>query len=257
MGEYVRSVDGHQRLVSTSSTRNFPEKVVDAFRSPAMDFVMYHQYNTPDLAPYVVDLHDVAGEYYGKPVVMGEFGIEYRGADRTRRLDPEHVGLHNGMWAGWFSETPIIPLSWWWDNYIDPLDLWQEYARLSKFAGLLSLDQRHLAFANLPPGGGDSASSAECMVRMLSTGPDRALWIKNDEYQWSRLSEGLRPREIKGLRQAIPELLPGSYTVTWYDPQRGEFVGKPEEVRAGEDGVVLVTVPAFSRDLACVVKSNR
>jgi hypothetical protein len=257
MAEYVRSIDVHHRLVSTSSTRNFPERVVDAFRSPAMDFVMYHQYNTPDMAPYIVDLHEATTEYYHKPVVLGEFGIEYRGADRTIHLDPEHAGLHNGIWAGWFSETPIIPLSWWWDNYIDTLDLWREYARLSQFASLLSLDQSSLAFASLSPGAGDSASSAECLVRMLVCGPHRALWIKNDMYQWSRLSEGEAPREISRLQQRIHGLLPGSYTVTWYDPQTGNFLGKAEKKHAGEDGAIVLPVPRFSRDVACVVKQER
>ena len=100
MAEFVHSVDPHRHLVSTSATRSFPEKVVDAFQSPAMDLVMYHSYNTIDLGPYVVDLHDATVAYYQKPVILAEFGVEYRGADRTARVDPQHVGLHNAIWAG-------------------------------------------------------------------------------------------------------------------------------------------------------------
>jgi len=152
MAEYIKSIDVHQRLVSTSSTRNFPEKVIDAFKSPALDFVMYHEYNRLDFAPYITDLHEAALEYYHKPVVIGEFGVEYRGGDRTHLVDSMNVGLHNGIWAGFFNETPVIPLSWWWDSYIDKHDLWYEYANLSDFAGELNLSRNRLIFKALPPG---------------------------------------------------------------------------------------------------------
>jgi len=113
MAEYMQSVDIHRRMVSTSSTRRFPEKVVDAFKSPAMDYVMFHDYNTLNLAPFITNIHDAAIEYYQKPLVLGEIGVEYRGADRTMQVDSQHVGLHNFIWAGWFNQTPVIPMSWW------------------------------------------------------------------------------------------------------------------------------------------------
>jgi len=259
MAEYVHSIDVHKRLVTTSSTRSFPEKVVDAFKSPAMDFVMFHEYNKLDMAPYVIDLHEATIEYYQKPVVLGEFGVEYRGADRTMKIDSQHVGLHNGIWAGWFSETPVIPLSWWWDNYIDPHNLWHEYANLSRFAASMDFNVKHLAFKTLPAGylQTNPQHQALCVVRCIYSGEDCALWFKNEEYQWSLVSEGKEPKEIGAFTQVVPDLVPGRYSVAWYDPQTGKFFGKTTEVEVKEDGVLSLLVPSFSKDLSCLLTRQR
>ena len=255
MAEYVKSIDVHKRLVSSSSTRGYMEKMVDAFRSPALDVVMYHEYNKPDLAPYITDLHEVAIEYYQKPVVLAEFGVDYRGADRTFKADSQHVGLHNGIWAGWFNETPIIPLSWWWDNYIDPHNLWYKYASLSRFAEKMNFGVRHLVFRTLTPGylEADAKEQVPCMVRSIYFGEHCALWLKNDHYKWSLLSEGKEPKELGAFTQSIPDLAPGRYSIAWYDPQAGRFFERMSEAIVKEDGILVLSVPSFAKDLACLV----
>jgi hypothetical protein len=256
MAEYIKSIDVHERLVTTSSTRSFPEKVVDAFRSPAMDFVMFHEYNKLDMAPYITDLHEAAIEYYQKPIVVGEFGVEYRGGDRTFKVDSQHVGLHNGIWSGWFSETPVIPLSWWWDNYIDRHDLWRQYANLSRFAESMDFNAKHLVFKTLPARHreADPQKQVPCMVRCIYSADRCAIWLKNEEYQWSLVGEGKEPKEMGPFLQVIPDLAPGRYSIAWYDPQAGKFFEKTSEVEVKEDGVLLLSVPSFSKDLACFIK---
>ncbi len=259
MGEFVHSVDVHGRLVSTSSTRSFPEKVVDAFKSPAMDFVMFHQYNTLDFAPYIVELHEASTEYYRKPVVLAEFGVEYRGGDKTFQVDSQFVGLHNGLWAGWFSETPVVPMSWWWDSYIDRYNLWREYESLSRFAGAMEFSSRHLTFATLPAeGGGEGPSeSPRCMARCIYSGDQCALWFKNDAYQWDLVNNGDRPKEIAGFSQRVPDVVPGRYTIRWYNPQTGHFFGSDQVANVGTDGALVMSVPAFTDDVACLIQPQR
>jgi hypothetical protein len=255
MAEYIKSVDVHERMVSTSGTRGYPEKLVDAFKSPAMDFVMYHDYNSLNIAPHFTDLHEAMIEYYQKPFVLGEFGVEFRGADRTYKADSQHVGLHNGIWSGWFNETPIIPLSWWWDNYIDPHNLWPQYASLSRFAERMTFDAKHLVFKTLTVGRLDAKpeEQAPCLVRVIFTGENCALWIKNEGYQWSVMSEGVQPKNVVEFTQPIPDLAPGRYSITWYDPQAGTFFEKKTGAEVKGDGVLGLSVPAFSKDLACLV----
>jgi hypothetical protein len=255
MAEYVHSIDVHGRLVSTSSTRSYPEKVVDAFKSPAMDFVMFHHYNALDMAPYITDLHEAAIEYYQKPIVLGEFGVEFRSGERTYQVDSQHVGLHNGIWSGWFNETPIIPLSWWWDNYIDKYNLWREYANLSRFAEKMNFNVKHLVFKTLTAGylKAKPEVQAMCMVRCVYAGAHCALWLKNEDYKWSLVSEGKEPKELGAFPQVIPDLAPSRYSIAWYDPQTGRFSEKRTEAVVKEDGILSLSVPSFSKDLACLV----
>jgi Cellulase (glycosyl hydrolase family 5)/Domain of unknown function (DUF5060) len=255
MAEYVHSIDAHDRLVSSSSTRRYPEKMIEAFKSPAMDFVMYHDYNTLNLGPYITDFHEAATEYYGKPVVLAEFGVEFRSSERTVRVDPQHVGVHNGLWTGWFSETPIIPMSWWWDNLIDPYDLWSEFANLSRFSERLNLNVQRLTFRTLTPGFRDTIpqQQVQCMIRCVYAGENCALWFKNDEYQWSDIGEGVTPGEVSGFSQTVPNVIPGRYIISWYDPQRGQFSEKTVDGEVKEDRMLVLSVPSFSKDLACVL----
>jgi len=256
MAEYIKSVDVHHHLVSSSSTRMYVEKVVDAFKSSAFDFAMFHDYNILDIAPHIKDLINATTEYYRKPVVIGEFGVEFRGGDRTYRLDPHAIGLHNGIWAGLFSETPVIPMSWWWDSYIDKYDLWKEYASLSRFADSISFNAKHLVFKTLKAGNLDTlpAQQAPCLVRCIYDGPDCALWLKNIDYVWSQIAEGQMPKATGSFTQIVPELLPGRYMVIWYDPESGNFFQKTSEAIVRENGILKLTVPSLSKDLACLIK---
>jgi hypothetical protein len=254
MAEYIKSIDINKRLVSTSSTRNFPEKVIDAFKSPAIDFVMFHDYNKINLASYTIDLIDALVQYYNKPVVIGEFGVEYRGGDRTYTVDPQHIGLHNGIWAGLFSETPIIPLSWWWDNYIDNYDFWYEYNYLSKFSEKINLND-DIKFCELSSGSSltDSTQQVPCLVRCIYFDDNAALWLKNEEYQWVLFYEGKLLKPIDSFEQIIPDMPQGKYSVCWYDPQSGVFFDKPLEVTADKDGNIKLLVPSFTKDLSCII----
>ena len=255
MAEYMKSIDIHHRMVSSSSTRQYVEKLVDAFRSPATDFIMFHDYNSPDIAPHFIDLFDACNEYYQKPMVLGEFGVEYRGADLTEKADPHHIGLHNGIWSGWFSETPVIPLSWWWDNYIDPHNLWTEYASLSRFAQSMQADTGRLEFRTLDAGTlvTDPTRQVPCLVRAISSGERCALWLKNLEYRWSSVGKSGDPKSLKPFLEKVPGLPPGRYAATWYDPQTGRFTGIRSESESDPQGTLVLSVPSFSRDLACMI----
>jgi hypothetical protein len=91
------------------------------------------------------------------------------------------------------------------------------------------------------------------LVRAIYTRETCALWIKNEGYQWSLISEGNQPKEVDAFTQPIPELAPGRYSITWYDPQAGKFSKKKTETEVKGDGVLLLSVPSFLTDLACLV----
>ena len=255
MAEYVQSNDVHDRLVTSSSTRRYVEKLVDAFRSPAFDYIHFHDYNMLDIAPHLTYLLEAATEYYRKPVIMGEFGVEYRGGDLTYKVDSQHVGLHNGIWVGLFNETPVIPMSWWWDSYIDQYNLWFEYKNLTRFAERIDFDVKNLKFQTLRTGyiNNDPQQQVQCFVRSIHFGPNCALWFKNEEYKWWMVSEGKEPATIPSFVQPVLGLNSGKYSVQWYDPQKGEFYAKEDTLVVSAEGVALVAVPSFKNDIACLI----
>jgi len=102
--------------------------------------------------------------------------------------------------------------------------------------------------ANPNPG-----EQVSCLVRCIYRGEHCALWFKNLDYQWSFVSEGKEPGEVGAFLQVIPDLVPGRYSVAWYDPQTGRFFEEKAEAEAKADGILTLSVPSFSKDLACLV----
>ncbi len=77
---------------------------------------------------------------YGKPTLNGEFGINAQNV-ALRTIDPEGVYIHNSIWATAFSGAMGTAMTWWWDNYIDPNNLYAHYKPLSRLINSLSLKE--------------------------------------------------------------------------------------------------------------------
>lgn len=131
MAEFLREIDPYDHLITTSfSTNELPE----IWRLENIDLTQSHLYNKPNFAEFIPMNIERHQKEYGKPHVIGEFGSDYRGAEKTRQNDPEHVGIHNGLWAGLFASTPISPLTWWWDELIEADDLYFHFQAITNFA---------------------------------------------------------------------------------------------------------------------------
>ncbi len=171
MADYLKRMDPFHHLISTSfSGLGYPEiwKIGD------LDFSQTHHYGNPDLPvllPLMITRHE---KQFDKPHVIGEYGVDFRGADESRQNDPEHIGFHHGLWAGLFSPTPILPMTWWWDTLIDADNLYSHFKVLHNFAGESFVD----------PSGIHSLNSDSMLIRCPSTGQDLVLlpmkgWGKN------------------------------------------------------------------------------
>ncbi len=106
------------------------------WRMPEYDFTQTHSYGvgtTPDFAP-VVHADAVSFARFPKPHLMSEFGIDWRKSDRD--YDPKGMGinLHNAIWAAAASGDAGTAMIWYWDNYVDPLNLYGQYTPISRFA---------------------------------------------------------------------------------------------------------------------------
>lgn len=138
MSEFMTSADPYRHLVTTSA-RIPPEQ----WQLPGMDFTQSHLYvgGSADLVGPVVDSarrHD----RFNKPHVVGELGI---GNGTDDRFDTRGVGtpIHNGIWASALSGAAGSSWHWWWDNYIEPKNLWHVYTGLSKFASAVDWPRRN------------------------------------------------------------------------------------------------------------------
>jgi hypothetical protein len=137
MATYLKALDVYKHLVTTSYANNVNDP--NTWNSPAIDFTQVHNYiNSPNvenaLAGAVAD--NVA--QFNKPAINGEFGIDPASSSLST-IDPNGIHIHNSIWATAFSGAMGAGMSWWWDTYIDPKNLYVHYKSLSEFIATIAL----------------------------------------------------------------------------------------------------------------------
>lgn len=127
MSDYLRGIDPWKHLQTTSFAGSDGKPEID--RLSQMDYVMTHNYGSRDIAANLTQNHRKK-EVYGKPHYVGEFGTDAGGGDG---VEPEAIALHNGIWSTLMSGCAGSAMLWWWDNRIDPGNLYFHFAALSGF----------------------------------------------------------------------------------------------------------------------------
>lgn len=136
MADYIRSIDPHRHLITTSSDTSGFEMI---WNLSNIDLVQNHTYGSATIESYYSTVRNLTTQYT-KPVMMGEFGI---GGDPVPEGNPdaqpepyrtqllEGLVLHHGMWSTLMAKSSAH--LWWWDNYIEPYDLYRIFTPLGKY----------------------------------------------------------------------------------------------------------------------------
>lgn len=129
MARFVRENDPHQHLITTSFSGSAGDDNV--WNLPEIDIVQTHLYNILDAVESVRTWCLQKYEKFHKPHIFGEYGLDAGG--KTEIAETSGMYLHTGNWTAAMSHSAGTPMSWWWDNYIDPNNLYHVYSGLAKF----------------------------------------------------------------------------------------------------------------------------
>ena len=137
MANVLKTLDPNQHMITTSFSKTEGEAQIDAL--PPMSFVQTHSYTAQDLA---TDFSAYAAKQkqFGKPHLLGEFGLHWEGKGNT--ADPEGLHLRETIWSTALSGSAGCGMTWWWDSYIDPKNLWPMYRPLSAFCADVPWNRR-------------------------------------------------------------------------------------------------------------------
>ncbi len=131
MARHLRSIDPHRRLITTSHAGPGGDPQLDAL--PELDFAQTHRYRARDMAAVLLEdrmTKDAAGN---RPHFHGEFGIDHNG--QAAKLDPTGIHIHNALYASIGQLQAGTPMTWWWDSYIEPQNLYPIYGAFSRWIG--------------------------------------------------------------------------------------------------------------------------
>lgn len=134
MTDYLREIDPHRHLITTSYSGGGDDAV---WQLPAIDLTQEHVYGVGETADFSNSIRSKNAAYVGnfkKPHLVGEFGITWKEPDIAMDKVGSGTALHNACWSAMASGAAGTPLAWWWDNYLEPKDLWHVYTGVSKVA---------------------------------------------------------------------------------------------------------------------------
>jgi len=249
VGDYLEQIDIYHHLRTTSTWHPSAKDC----RHPKLDIGQLHHYmrsqtneNYKDEVAVVMDKTRFLREHAPvKPVLIGEFGLATPkwGLSEYMKQDTESVHFHNSLWASVFAGTSGTALFWWWDQ-LDRQDAYSHYRPLSAFLADVS-------FAGLREL--RATTSGEQLRLMGYQGNDCAyVWLFNPQATWWNLViEKQKPAEIKDAKIEVQGLQPGSYCVEWWHTYEGKVIQK-EQVSFTQ-GPLCISVPPFSRDIACKI----
>ena len=250
----LRGWEAYPHLKTTSYAKSFDEKI---YQMPEIDLVQRHEYSPQDgLATFPRNMKPL--QTFGKPVLYAEYGG--MGQDTTS-LDKTGLHLHNGQWAGLMTKGAGTAMPWWWDTYIEPLDLYGLFSGPASFVKGEDLAGEHYQPLQVATGSTDySALILKSDQRVLG-------WVKSSQFSYEALksnyeqalSQALKNKQkldnyqptyppISGASLPLPDLKPGDYEVEWWDTG-GKGVIKTNHLTA-TDASTRLPLPTFQQDIA-------
>ena len=259
MAREFKRLDPHKRLVTTSPMgERDSEANARLWQVEALDIAQVHDYGHANTSR-VYHTAQHGAEAFGKPFIVGEFGMrggEVRSGRFKHASDTEGLVAHLGHWSSAMSLAAGAPLDWYIANYVDALDLWEDFTRLRDFLADLprtdpALKPLQVESISLAPGHilKQPADAALAPVQKWEKSPC-ARYVVNDD-------GALTPPEgLNGFlwgTQNHPDLRnPPTFVLNC--PQPFRFVAHVMEVVGRGSNPVRITVDgnvALEEDLVC------
>jgi hypothetical protein len=242
MTQSLADLDAYDHLITTSYSWDDRAEV---WQSPALDVTQRHLYGQGDTVDFVSEIARNAEKLdrFGKPRLIGEFGITWKEADIA--LDKGKLGtpLHDALWASTLSGDAGTAMTWWWDNYLEPLNLWHVFEGISRFVASVDFANRNFRPTSVVVPGFDSLALRD------SASGEMLLWIHDPQSNWKNDAEGRTPQVHEEVWVNLPPETKGRAEV--WDTRTGRFVTRALTTSADS---VRLKLPAFARDVAVKVK---
>jgi hypothetical protein len=241
MAHELRGLDSNQHLVTTSAATasrinalwaldeiELAQVHVYAFDSVTVDFSK----TLPELAAHL--------RHFGKPVLVAEAGVDFRGPTETLAVDPNGDGFHDLLWAPLFANTFGSGMTWWWDNVIDPQDWYFHLGPLARLVAGVDFAAEGFVTGTL----GTEAAGRPISIFVLQGQQTVLVWLKNAAHQYYTPD----PTLVQGAVITLDGLPDATWHATWLDTRSGERTAPATIVSANSR--LTIDAPAFRYDSA-------
>jgi hypothetical protein len=221
-----------------------------------LDYAVTHVYDASDpIKSLTVQADALRAAVPNKPILVGEMGSGTLTEDPFN--DPKGLHLHNSQWAATFVGFAGPASYWWWDIYVDPLNLWPITTGLSKLT-------QGLDIATMAPARQSCLPLTTCMT--LSSQKTTIGWIRHNNFDRSAKTQLLLDAAIEALRTKKPIktnfpdpvskggtvsiLVPsdGTYSITFTNTFTGKQISTTKVTSKNKK--IAVKIPKFAGDIA-------
>ena len=216
-----------------------------------MDFAQMHGYWRPgwisdgfgkDWSQAMIDRIAVLRPFQ-KPCLFAEFGLvdERWYYSPLMDIDTGGVNMHNGMWAAILAGSAGCGHLWWWDEYVDPQNLWYHYRGVANFtAGVpwttegfepFQIDTHAAPYAN-------DTNAEQLRIIGLRGKTMTLLWVQNRAHNWPNVVEKKPIPPVRNARVYFPEFScqeSNTYTVEVWDTYTGRKLSTQKVVVDGNN----------------------
>jgi hypothetical protein len=142
MGKYVKAHDAYKRPVSTSFDGELGKLT---WESTAMDYTQAHTYqNASNIESALVTTNRADLAKYKKPTLSGEYSIDVNNGSIAINTDAKGIHIHNASWATLYGGGLGTGMTWWWDNYVDPKNLYSIFTPVALAAKKIPFNKYNL-----------------------------------------------------------------------------------------------------------------
>jgi hypothetical protein len=221
-----------------------------------VDYAVTHVYDDKDpIKTLSAQASALRAAVPDKPILVGEMGSGTVTEDPF--TDPYGLHLHNAHWAATFVGFGAPASYWWWDTYVDPLNLWSLTKGLSiLLKGTNPVEMRQFQILTLK-----STSTL-----LLSDEKTVLGWIRHNDYDRSAKARLLLEAAIKSLKTkkppqtkfpdpkskggkvVIPVEAEGNYSILVMNTKSGKTL-KSYEI-ASQAKKLTFSLPEFTGDIA-------
>lgn len=148
MADFIQSIDPYQHLVSVGFALLESNPVV--WQHESIDFTQIHFYRKDiDLEGLIVRQNQLYLKQFDKPMLAGEFDLGHF-HDSLIHWDPTGLSLHNTFWSTSLSGSFGAAVPWFWDKYIDELNLYPRFSGVASFMNGENLARAQYEAFHLP-----------------------------------------------------------------------------------------------------------
>ena len=138
MAQYLHEIDPYDHLLTTSTSGGYEQTC----EIEGLDYLQSHSYTNHLIAKLAETSQKREGKCSQVPHFFGEMAYDWRG---PAKVDPTGISLHNQLWASVHATSDAgTAMTWWWDNWIRPNNLYPIFLPLAKYIEEIDWDRDDL-----------------------------------------------------------------------------------------------------------------